>query len=790
MSIWAGLDLNMAGDSGNKIIKNFRFEALSGTDRPSASTYDPSYHKALIFYDEDNENILFGRDAKEGTAAGFYVIADTTSTQALSNKTMQSVVLDTISRNTGDAIIDDLTTVTSPTDKIASIAGIKSALAGYIASGLTLSGHITGTESGGDIPTTIQSAAITDQTLIASLAQDDVLLAYDLSGTALGKTTVADLKTAINEDTFLSSINDNADGTFDFNLNDATVITLDIVEATQDIVNGLLIGGTNVSLAYDDVANTLTINGAVDTGAYWNLKTGGTQRKQIGHNDAVDFVGGTNISVAYGAGGIVTINNDYTYTHPTGFSSTPDPVLTDLSVISQVVVNSDGHVTGTQTRELPASTITDGQGLTWTHDTVNNILTADVHLTPFTTDDLQEGATNLYFHNELVDDRVAQLLNAGTGIILNYSDATNTLTISADLSGVNYWTKTGSDLKYIDGNVYIGEDGNASDLYVWGSIYQNGDPYILEAEHIRTSDEFMVLRYDAAAAIGAGNISGLEITKYDGTNNLLFGTGSDGWFRIGETGALQLIATRDENANIVDGNLLVLDEDTNKLIDSGFAPSDFVTPSSDVYLSGLSFNTADGVLTATLSDASTVTEDLDGRYALISSLHDAVTLTSDDTAILSLSGQALTFVSTNIAKLDRAENNFTGIVDAASFKQANTALVLDWLKSTSLGTNGQVGTPNGSGGINWVDLTSLPGNGGGKYKTVAKAATSGTISQADHGFAVGSSLEVTFWYDNGTSHEPYYGVEVDINKTTGDITWSSNPSFKGYITIKKMTTAI
>ena len=46
------------------------------------------------------------------------------------------------------------------------------------------------------------------------------------------------------------------------------------------------------------------------------------------------------------------------------------------------------------------------------------------------TDDVSEGSNNLYFTNERVDDRVNDLLQAGTGITLTYNDAGNTLTIA------------------------------------------------------------------------------------------------------------------------------------------------------------------------------------------------------------------------------------------------------------------------------------------------------------------------------------------------------------------------
>ena len=74
-----------------------------------------------------------------------------------------------------------------------------------------------------------------------------------------------------------------------------------------------------------------------------------------------------------------------------------------------------------------------GAGLTITGTTITanvqsvNGFTGAVVLT---TTNVAEG-TNLYYTDERVDDRVAALLQAGSGITLTYNDAANTLTISA-----------------------------------------------------------------------------------------------------------------------------------------------------------------------------------------------------------------------------------------------------------------------------------------------------------------------------------------------------------------------
>lgn len=59
-------------------------------------------------------------------------------------------------------------------------------------------------------------------------------------------------------------------------------------------------------------------------------------------------------------------------------------------------------------------------------------------------DDVPEGATNLYFTAERVDDRVAALLVAGDNVTLDYDDTANTLTVSATGGGSSEILVTGA----------------------------------------------------------------------------------------------------------------------------------------------------------------------------------------------------------------------------------------------------------------------------------------------------------------------------------------------------------
>lgn len=57
-------------------------------------------------------------------------------------------------------------------------------------------------------------------------------------------------------------------------------------------------------------------------------------------------------------------------------------------------------------------------------------------LTNYTTDDLVEGTTNLYFTDERVDDRVAALFNEGYGLTSNYDDALGTYLVEFDAQNI------------------------------------------------------------------------------------------------------------------------------------------------------------------------------------------------------------------------------------------------------------------------------------------------------------------------------------------------------------------
>ena len=92
--------------------------------------------------------------------------------------------------------------------------------------------------------------------------------------------------------------------------------------------------------------------------------------------------------------------------------------------------------------------------------------------------------------------------------------------------------------------VYVGQDGK---FYIQTDIIVSGETYIVHAEEIKTTKDLIITRSEADNAILSGDISGIQVTKYNGTDNLIFGTDSDGYFKVGKIGSLQILSTRQDS---------------------------------------------------------------------------------------------------------------------------------------------------------------------------------------------------------------------------------------------------
>lgn len=161
-------------------------------------------------------------------------------------------------------------------------------------------------------------------------------------------------------------------------------------ERVDDRVSSLLVAGTNITLTYNDPANTLTVSAA-------------------------------------GASGIgepfVTIGNPAALTNERALTGTTNQVIiTDNGANSTVVLSTPQNIHSGATPTFAGLILTGFSGV------LKAI--AGVIAGGSTTSDLPEG-TNLYFTDERAQDAVGTILTDSSNIDLTYNDAGNTIT--ADL---------------------------------------------------------------------------------------------------------------------------------------------------------------------------------------------------------------------------------------------------------------------------------------------------------------------------------------------------------------------
>jgi len=177
---------------------------------------------------------------------------------------------------------------------------------------------------------------------------------------------------------------------------------------------------------------------------------------------------------------------------------------------------------GTSWQNLP-------QGIGSTDVTFTNILvtgnievqgTADFLLTAFTTSDLAEGA-RLYYTDERVDDRVAALIDGGTGISTTYDDAGNLLTISAEFSeyDTDSVVEGTTNLFYTDARVH-------ASLSVDNTANETGDPETTGYGSLSYDSAGLYTyagptRADFRASISESNSGGFGSISYDSASGVM-----------------------------------------------------------------------------------------------------------------------------------------------------------------------------------------------------------------------------------------------------------------------------
>lgn len=167
-------------------------------------------------------------------------------------------------------------------------------------------------------------------------------------------------------------------------------------------------------------------------------------------------------------------------------------------------------------------------------------------------------------------------INAGTGIIIGSDE--NGITIANGMpdpasliAGDNIEINPSGDdleIRLTDNPVINGT------LQVNGDIIQQGAAYETHAEQVYTTNDYIYMRDGALGGLGAGDYSGFQVKKYDGTNDGRLVIDNTGTARVGDVGDEQPLLTREESANLNNGALLKWDGVNSKAIDEGTVGSD------------------------------------------------------------------------------------------------------------------------------------------------------------------------------------------------------------------------
>ena len=173
-------------------------------------------------------------------------------------------------------------------------------------------------------------------------------------------------------------------------------------------------------------------------------------------------------------------------------------------------------------------------------------------------------------------------IKAGTGIAIS-SGADNEITIinsanpNAFVEGDNIdLIPSGDDIE-----IALTQDPVINGtLTVNGDIIQNGAAYETHAEKIYTRDDYIIMRDGAIAALAPGDYAGFQVKLYDGVNDGRLVIDSSGTARVGDVGDEEPLLTRDEAADLTDGDSLIWDAANYKAITAAI-PSAISTALAD-----------------------------------------------------------------------------------------------------------------------------------------------------------------------------------------------------------------
>jgi len=373
------------------------------------------------------------------------VISQTFTTDDITEGTNQYFTNERVDDRVASLIVGGAN-VTATYDDAAGTLTLDADLAGDI-TGVTAGAGLTGGGTAGDV-----TLDVVGGTGITANAND-----IEITNTGV---TAATYGTASQTPTFTV----NAQGQLTAASQQAISITAsqvsDFNEALEDrIGGGFVVGGANITVTYDDAANSFTIDA-----------------DNVG--DVTGVVAGSGLTGG-GSAGDVTLNVIGGY----GITASANEItLTNSEVQAQ----------------------------------------ANVAIGNNTSDNLSEGSTNLYFTDERVDDRVNALIVDGDGITKTYNDGSNTYTLDVDSTIIRTTgNQSLAGVKTFTGNVDL-SGATVPGFDISGDLLVTGNANIASSGELKVSNAYTLPTSDGTAnqvlaTDGAGGITFKDVTAIGGT---------------------------------------------------------------------------------------------------------------------------------------------------------------------------------------------------------------------------------------------------------------------------------
>ena len=113
-------------------------------------------------------------------------------------------------------------------------------------------------------------------------------------------------------------------------------------------------------------------------------------------------------------------------------------------------------------------------------------------------------------------------------------------------------------------------------------IIQNGAAYETHAEQIYSHNDYLVMRDGQLNGLPAGSYSGLQVKKYNGSDDVRMVVDNTGIMRVGDINDEKPLMVRDEAADLTDGHIVLWDGTNQKAITAGVGTGDLIHGSGNI----------------------------------------------------------------------------------------------------------------------------------------------------------------------------------------------------------------